>query len=140
MSTTHSYIERCHALLHMADETFWERLTKRYIEKWPSRKPTQKALAALIHVSQPSANKWANGKLPELSHVVELAQKLDVCVEWLLTGRGEKFPSDASHFLVSELHRIAYALLDQDREPQLMELVRYAAFILQGDGKRALSR
>lgn len=58
-------------------------------------KPTQKAAAALVGIAQPSVNKWAKGKLPILEHVIILATKLGVSVEWLLTERGPKHPLDS---------------------------------------------
>lgn len=30
--------------------------------------------------------------MPTLDHVIQIAEKLGVCVEWLLTGRGPKKP------------------------------------------------
>lgn len=58
-------------------------------------KPTQKAAAALIGVKQPSVAKWTTGGYPNTEHVVELAAKLEVTVEWLYSERGPKRPMDA---------------------------------------------
>lgn len=60
-----------------------------------------------------------------MKRAVQLARDLDVCVEWLLTGRGSKFPLDSPNFLITELNRIAVDL----PEHQLIELVRYARYI-----------
>lgn len=63
-----------------------------------------------------------------MKRAVQLARDLDVCVEWLLTGRGSKFPLDSPNFLITELNRIAVDL----PEHQLIELVRYARYIHNG--------
>lgn len=38
-------------------------------------------------------NYHAGEKLPSMEKAIEIASKLGVCVEWLLTGRGSKMPS-----------------------------------------------
>lgn len=54
---------------------------------------TNKALGAVFVVSTATISYWRNGvKLPDIDHAVEIARKLDVCVEWLLTGRGPRAP------------------------------------------------
>lgn len=56
-------------------------------------KPTQTAAAKLIGVTQPSVNDWNEiGGYPTMANAVELARKLNVCVDWLLTERGPKRP------------------------------------------------
>lgn len=50
-------------------------------------------LAKVCHVSGSAALKWLSGEgLPHLPHTIQIAEKLGVCVEWLLTGRGPKKP------------------------------------------------
>jgi transcriptional regulator with XRE-family HTH domain len=40
---------------------------------------------------------WKNGiKLPSLDTAIDLAIFFDVCVDWLLTGRGDKHPGASS--------------------------------------------
>ena len=44
-------------------------------------------------VTQNGARKWLEGEgVPELTRVMEIAQRYRVCVEWLLTGSGPKYP------------------------------------------------
>jgi hypothetical protein len=132
VSTAQSYI--CLSQTpDVTEQTFWDRLLERFHEKWPKTKATQRKLAALIGVSQPSVNKWKDGGHPEMANAIELAVRLDVCVEWLLTGRGSKFPLDPPGFLVAELTRLALNM----SEPQQMELVKYARFSLQEPTKNA---
>lgn len=73
-------------------KTFWERL----IEAWgPKGHPTsQLGVANKLGMSQGSVGRWARDEgLPELDTVRELANLGDVCVEWLLTGKGPRRPT-----------------------------------------------
>lgn len=54
---------------------------------------TQAGLGRAFGVSQPTARDWMKGyALPGISNAVHIAEQLGVCVEWLLTGRGPRFP------------------------------------------------
>lgn len=54
---------------------------------------TQSALGKFLGVSGTSARAYLQGeKTPSMVHAIEFAEKLGVCVEWLLTGRGGKYP------------------------------------------------
>ena len=55
----------------------------------------QTPLAKWLGFSQPTVNDWLNGKgLPSLDTAIKLANKFDVCVEWLVTGKGAKYPNE----------------------------------------------
>jgi len=55
--------------------------------------PTMEALGRYLHVGTTMAWNYFNGeKLPSMEKAVEIALKLGVCVEWLLTGRGPMQP------------------------------------------------
>lgn len=56
-----------------------------------SRPPTQSQIAELLHIKQPSVSEWKRS-LPSLRHAITLATKLNLCIEWLYTGRGPKRP------------------------------------------------
>jgi len=56
--------------------------------------PTQKAAGELIGIKQSSVFKWTQGGLPRMEHVVALAAKLNVCVQWLYLEQGPKRPLD----------------------------------------------
>lgn len=73
--------------------TFWDRVQESMRDN--GLKPTQKAAAKLIGISQPSVNKWTKGGMPRMEHAVAMASKLGVCVEWLFLERGPKHPLDA---------------------------------------------
>ncbi len=54
---------------------------------------TQPALARLLGVSTTMIWHYLHGeKLPSMGTAINMANRLGVCVEWLLTGRGPKFP------------------------------------------------
>ncbi len=56
-------------------------------------RPTQKDCASLIGVKQPSVWEWASQHgSPSMENSIKLGEKLGVCVEWILTGRGPKRP------------------------------------------------
>lgn len=54
-------------------------------------------LARTFMVSTATVSNWRHGqKCPAMKNALELAVKLDVCVEWLLTGRGPVSPSSTT--------------------------------------------
>lgn len=69
--------------------TVWARIEEVLIEnKEPA---TQKHGAGLVGLKQPSAALWNKpGKYPEMEIAVRLADKLGVCVQWLLNEDGPK--------------------------------------------------
>lgn len=119
---------------------FWARLTSRMSEKWPDIFPTaaavtQKAAAKLIGKSQNAGFKWRHGMQPERKHLVELAQKLGVAVEWLETGRGPRYVPDAQDPVSIEIFR----LVADANEIQRMQFLDFLQYIskpdMQKDGK-----
>lgn len=121
-------------------ETFWDRLSQRCMEKWPTKFPspesvTQQKAAQLIGLSQNAGWKWKHGMMPEPKHLVRLAQKLDVARAWLESGDGPKFNPAPEDVVVAEILVIATRL----SVPQRMELLRYAQYI-EGDRRQTGSR
>lgn len=54
---------------------------------------TMEALGRHLGVSTSMAWNYHTGeKLPSMEKAVEIAMKLGVCIEWLLTGRGPRVP------------------------------------------------
>ena len=52
-------------------------------------------LVKLFGVSYATINDWRKGKkCPTMKNAIDIAMKLDICVEWLLTGRGRKHPDE----------------------------------------------
>ncbi len=69
--------------------TFWDRV--REAMKDAGMKPTQAGAANLIGIRQPSVYDWTKpGGFPTLENGIALAERLNVCVEWLYTERGPK--------------------------------------------------
>lgn len=67
-------------------------------------------LVKLFGVSSATVNDWRHGKkCPKMKNALDIAVKLNVCVEWLLTGRGPKHPGvpdedgDGTHLDISLL-------------------------------------
>jgi transcriptional regulator with XRE-family HTH domain len=70
--------------------TFWSRLLEAMADRGLPQ--TQVAAAKLGRVTQPAARKWAEGGLPDVDKIIDIAQRLDVSIDWLLTGDGPKKP------------------------------------------------
>lgn len=55
------------------------------------RRLSQGELARRVGVSQPTVSDWENGKTePTVDNMRSLAVELEVCFEWLATGRGPR--------------------------------------------------
>jgi len=79
-----------------SERSFLERAVEALGERYPREKPTQRRIAQLAGVSQPSANEWGEvGRGPAMHTGIRLAKALGVCVEWLYTERGPKRPGAA---------------------------------------------
>jgi len=87
MSTTQSGFIKAHYLSVKSHSPFWGRLVLA-LER--AGEPTSQVHVAKIMGIRPTAvNKWALGEgFPTTPRLALLATRLDVSVEWLLTGRG----------------------------------------------------
>lgn len=83
----------------MKYEAFAKRFNQMLIE---SNAPTkQKELAKWLGVSQPTISDYKNGvMLPKMEMAIIIAEKFGCCVDWLLTGRGDKYPVKLSDDLL----------------------------------------
>lgn len=64
----------------------------------------QQEVAKIFKVGQSAVTKWKTGKdTPSLPRAVDMAVQHGVCVEWLLTGRGPKFPGGTADGEMSRL-------------------------------------
>lgn len=114
-------------------KTPYERILARMHQKWPKRWPEgkkipERAVAELAGISQPSVHKWKNGGEIDLGNARTVATKLDICMEWLLTGRGDQFPLTSPSPMIQEIIQAAVDLHDTQR----MELVKYARYLSSG--------
>jgi hypothetical protein len=93
----------------MKKRSFWLRVQEAMKDK--GLDPTQKVAGELCGIKQPSVHKWTKGGQPRMEHVVILASKLHVCVEWLYLERGPKHPlGEESSYLLN-----TFNLLKTDR-------------------------
>ncbi len=73
------------------ETTFWQRLGEAMEDN--GMKHSQTGAGALIgSKGNTAARKWEYGGYPSMTNAIIIAVKLGVCVEWLLTGRGAKYP------------------------------------------------
>lgn len=90
----------------MKKRSFWLRVQEAMKDK--NLEPTQKVAGELIGIKQPSVHKWTKGGQPKMEHVLALATKLGVCVEWLYLERGPKYPLDAeSSYLLNTFNSLS---------------------------------
>lgn len=76
----------------------------------------QAEAARICKVTQPAAKKWFDGDaLPGMDHCITLAEWGGVCFEWLMTGRGPKYPGDPYH---SPAIAHVVAMMQTMEEPQ----------------------
>lgn len=108
----------------------WGRLM-RAIEAAPKSKlpTTQNGIATVLGMSQGSVRRWYTGEgLPELATAIELAKRTGVCVEWLLTGRGDMYPHGSQR---DPFFHAVFELLSEFPEPERARTLEYLQFKLQ---------
>lgn len=93
LSIGRTYSPFPHALPMLDDEkkTLWDRVVE-VLKEHGIQSDQQTHVAGLIKIKQPSVWEWKDGGEPSMKNAKALALKLNVSVEWLLTGRGEKRP------------------------------------------------
>lgn len=83
----------CHYLYMDIKRDFSLRFQRAAKEYWNTDKPKQSDMAKAFGVSQATVSDWWNGvKVPGLEKLIEICLRLDVCLEWLGTGRGPEKP------------------------------------------------
>ncbi|MFO1465837.1 MAG: helix-turn-helix transcriptional regulator [Steroidobacteraceae bacterium] len=86
---------------------------------------TQKAVGKLFKVGQSAVTKWKTGKdTPSLPRARAMAAEFGVAVDWLLDGRGPKFPGKANDPMMAELLGI-WDKLSPDSRVDLLKNARY---------------
>lgn len=117
-------------------EEFGRRFSILVREKY-GKIPPQQELGRDLGVAQPTARSWLNGEnVPGMEKAIEVAMFFGVCVEWLLTGRGAKFPTLPDP--TDELSEAAWKVvrghhLGDDQEKRMMEM--YAEDIIRNKMK-----
>lgn len=83
-------------------------------------------VAALFGVDQTGARKWLRGEgFPAIGRAIQIAKRLNVSFEWLMTGRGEKRVLDKEN---AELVRLLDLWFKMPKESQ-QQFVRYGEFL-----------
>lgn len=105
--------------------TFWGRLKEALKD---AKKPTTQTFAAgFAKVSQPSVSLWNKpDAVAELPTGISLAKRLNVCVEWLYTGRGPKHPGVAGDEYAEALQGL-WPQLNDETKRDLVGLARLKA-------------
>lgn len=87
-------------------------LEKNYPPKFQGQ---QEQLARDFDVTPKTAGNWLNGeKMPTHERMIEMALRYNVCIEWLETGRGLKYPlSEREQDLIQEIRTLDTS--DQER-------------------------
>lgn len=106
------------------NRTFWLRV-KDAMKAHPRYRDraTQTEAARVAGVEQPTVSDWnKEGRVPELTNGIRLAEKLNVCIEWLYMERGPMHPLPAEDEFFRELMRVWDALDDEGKR----KIVNYA--------------
>lgn len=132
LSIGHSYIVFVHTEAMQGSPetwTFWKRLESAL--KAADRKSTQVAAAKAFHVEQGTVSGTWNkpGGAPELKRVLEMSTELNVCVEWLYSGRGPMHPLPDIDPTAEALLRIWPNLTDEAR----MAILGFATVSIKGE-------
>lgn len=105
------------------ERSFLDRALEALKDRYPRDRPTQVRLAKIAGVKQPTVHEWGEPeRAPAHPQVLALAKELNVCVEWLYTERGPKYPPvtpDADPFLKD------WGALDPDTKRQIEDYGRY---------------
>ncbi len=118
------------------EKTPWERIQTALSER--GLKPTQDTVAKILRIKQPSVSEWkSRGSAPKLDHAIALATKLNVCVEWIYTGRPPKHPAPPAEPIAQQLWSL-WPRLDDDTKQQILGHAQLSArpTSLPGKAKR----
>lgn len=90
--------------------TFGARLYDRLLER--GTEPRWVAFARELGVTAQQVRKYLGGEVPRMKRALDLAERLGVSVEWLLTGRGAKYPVPGSR-LAQVAQAVEFYLADR---------------------------
>lgn len=103
---------------------------KEACENNPKLPKPQNALGKVLGVSGPMVSNYRKGeKLPSMPTAIDISIACGVCVEWLLTGRGAKYPGDEVSLSVQLQDKTVdeiYELLGSDRVLGLFDKMKAA--------------
>lgn len=123
------FLRHNHAMPRGDVSELWKRLESA-AEQAGYDKVTQTLIARLAGgLAQTSVRKWQWGdSLPTMENAILLAKKLNISVEWLLTGRGSRKPLSAPDADSEEL-LFLLSKMDSERRDDLMRFARYCRTI-----------
>lgn len=109
---------------------FWSRVLRAIASAPKSALPTtQNGIATKLDMSQGSVRRWFTGEgLPELATAIDLAQRTGVCVEWLLTGRGDMYPHGSQR---DPFYHAVLEILSEFPEDERVRTLEYLHFKLE---------
>lgn len=109
---------------------FWSRLVRAIATAPKSGLPqSQNGIATKLDMSQGSVRRWYTGEgLPELATAIDLAKRTGVCVEWLLTGRGDMYPHGSQR---DPFYHAVLEILSEFPETERARTLEYLTFKLQ---------
>jgi len=114
---------------------FGTRFSEACREAVPKLPDTNKELGKIFDVSGPMITYWRKGqKLPAMETAQVIAKRCGVCVEWLLTGRGPKYP-EISNKQITQAANIVLQALPELADSQLDLLARMAQELLSAAKK-----
>jgi transcriptional regulator with XRE-family HTH domain len=100
-----------------ASMSFATRLKAACLERY-GPKYKQKDLAQAVGVSAPTMSNYLRGELlPSMDTAITISHEIGVSVEWLLTGRGDKYPPTSGSLVEM---RAAIKRLDEKGQLQLL--------------------
>lgn len=103
----------------------------------PKGKNRMKLVAEMFGVTPKAAQKWTAGDaVPETARGMEIAEKLQISFEWLMTGRGaEKPPKSLSRdaLLLAQI----YDLVDKTAKAEIMGYTSYIMSQYANNARRA---
>jgi len=67
---------------------------ERFVEVCDSSQPAD--IARLLNISYQAAKNYLEGRLPDSSVLLAIAEQTDYSIHWLLTGQGDKFAQNAT--------------------------------------------
>lgn len=127
LSIGRSYSSAPHnpAMQKVPERTVWERVKEALREA--GLPPKQEQAAKLLGIEQPSIALWntPSGR-PKLEHAVQLAKRLNVCVEWIYTERPPKRPGPPEDPIAEELWN-HWGRLDDDIKQQIVGFAKLSA-------------
>jgi len=118
---------------------------KRFRDLWKETEEapkTQKELAKWLGYAQPTISDWLNGeKLPSMETAIKIAAKFGCCVEYLITGKGEKYPGvSAKNQPINEINETQgrWTLITKKEHAIKTKLIKWSDFCHNSDFTTAI--